>query len=142
VGAAPGGGTVTTSGMISPAPLYSVAKPVLLSETQNGEPELNDTPHGLAKFGSVVFAIPGISDTRFVCVKLLVPSACARFALAHKKSIAATTSLRYCIPVLLVLIGFPSTTLFRAPRVYSPANRSYNIPVVNFLSQDRILWSP
>ena len=105
---------MTTNPSLSPAPLYSVASPVPLSDTQNGEMGLNDTPQGLAKSGSVVFAIPGISDTKFVCVKLFAPSATTRCALAHNKSIAATTRLMQCITFMLVLIGFSSTEVFRA----------------------------
>jgi len=53
---------------------------VPLSETQKGLVEEKAIPHGLTRSGSVVLATPGISDTKFVCVKLLVPSASVRCA--------------------------------------------------------------
>src|ERR1700687_3483201 len=109
-----GGGTVTTNGIMLPAPLYSVATPVWLSDTQNGEVGANDTPHGLTKFGSVVTATPGISDTRLVCVKLFeAPSASIRCALAATRTIAATTkTMRYKL-FSIVFIGLTSCELLR-----------------------------
>src|SRR5260221_6485812 len=66
-GLPPGGGTVTTSGIGVPAPLYSVEKPVPLSEIQNGEVGLCTIPQGLTRCGSVTLATPGKSDTKLVC---------------------------------------------------------------------------
>src|SRR3954470_10413877 len=60
-------GIVTTSGTIPPEPLYSVETPVPLSATHHGLLELRASPQGLTRFGSVVGAIPGTSDTRLVC---------------------------------------------------------------------------
>src|ERR671934_1800674 len=65
-----GGGMVTTSGLASgngwPAPLYSVETPVPLSATQNGLVDDDVIPQALTRFGSVVWARPGTSDTRLV----------------------------------------------------------------------------
>src|ERR1700680_4462828 len=107
-----GGGTETTNGILSPAPLYRVARPVRLSETQNGEVGPNDTPQGLTRSGSVVLASPGISDTRLVCVKLFeTPSASTRCALVATRTIAATTkTMRYKL-FSIVVIGLTSCEL-------------------------------
>ena len=40
-------GTVTIRDCLSPAPLYSVLKPVALSEIHHGLPEPRDIPQGL-----------------------------------------------------------------------------------------------
>jgi methylaspartate ammonia-lyase len=44
-----------------------VASPALLSEIQNGLPELSEIPHELTRLGSVTAATPAKSDTRLVC---------------------------------------------------------------------------
>src|SRR6266513_401667 len=62
-----GGGTVTTSGIFWPAPVYSVETPVPLSATHQGLVALAVRPHGLTRSGSVTGARPGISETRLVC---------------------------------------------------------------------------
>src|SRR5689334_10235130 len=49
-----GGGIVTTSGMIAPVLSYRVERPVPLSDTHQGEPELRDSPHALTRLGSTV----------------------------------------------------------------------------------------
>src|SRR5262249_10114745 len=67
-------GMVTTSGVAVgkalPWPLYSVATPAPLSATQKGDVELNPSPQGLTRFGSVKRATPSISETRFTRVKI------------------------------------------------------------------------
>src|ERR1041384_266946 len=64
-GVPPGGtGMVTTNGTIAPAPLYSVATPVPLSATHHGLVALRASPQGLTRWGSVVAASPGTSETR------------------------------------------------------------------------------
>jgi len=60
------GGTVTTSGMMFPTPPYRVETPVPLSETQNGPLGDAEMPQELTRFGSVLRARPGTSETRFV----------------------------------------------------------------------------
>src|SRR5947209_18491854 len=51
-----GGGTVTVSGTLAPAPLYSVLTPAPLSEIQNGLVGEWVRPQGLTRFGSIVTA--------------------------------------------------------------------------------------
>src|ERR1017187_1793138 len=58
IGSAPG--IETTSACFTPAPLYSVASPVPLSDTQNGLPPLSEIPQGLIRSASVTLV------TRFV----------------------------------------------------------------------------
>src|SRR5215510_4163692 len=69
----PGGpGTVTTTADGWPTVLYSVLNPVPPSESQNGLPAGDDEmPQGLTSLASVTRAVPGISDTRLVCRKLV-----------------------------------------------------------------------
>src|SRR6266568_7342923 len=62
------GGIVTTRGMAVPVPVYNVVTPVPLSETHHGLPELRDMPHGFTRLESVTAAIPGMFETRFVCL--------------------------------------------------------------------------
>ena len=64
-------GIVTTSGTIvaawlaGVAPAYSVESPVPLSATQAGVAGPNVRPQALTRFGSVISAAPGMSETRF-----------------------------------------------------------------------------
>src|SRR5258708_6262660 len=51
-------------------PSYVVALPDPLSETQIPLLSPNAIPHGFTRFGSVILAIPGMSETRLVCVKV------------------------------------------------------------------------
>ena len=44
-----------------------MVRPELLSEIQNGLPELSEMPQALTRLGSIVAATPGRSDTRLVC---------------------------------------------------------------------------
>src|SRR5256885_2579042 len=53
-----GAGTVTTSGVIAPAPLYSVDRPVPLSEIHHGPVALGIRPQALTRLGSVTAATP------------------------------------------------------------------------------------
>src|SRR4051812_37063591 len=71
VGAPPGMLTVSTlatgdSGLPT-APLYSVVTSAPLSETQTGVLGPRDIPHALTSDGSVSWATPGWSETRFSC---------------------------------------------------------------------------
>src|SRR5947209_8726577 len=61
----PAFGKLTTSPCLTPEPLYSVAVPVLLSETQNGVVGPKEIPHGLTSWASVLAAIPEMSEERF-----------------------------------------------------------------------------
>jgi hypothetical protein len=61
-------GVVTMSGWGVPAPLYSVATFAPLSDIQKGLIELDVIPQGFLRFGSVFVAIPGMSETRLVCI--------------------------------------------------------------------------
>ena len=71
VGRIDGGGMVTTIGLPTgngcPLALYTVARPVPLSEIQNGPMGGNEIPQELTRFGSVTLARPATSDTKFVC---------------------------------------------------------------------------
>jgi hypothetical protein len=58
--------TVTINGFLAPAPLYSVDVPVPLFATHHGLVALALNPHALTKFGSVIFAKPGTSETKLV----------------------------------------------------------------------------
>src|SRR5215472_12701717 len=95
-----------------------VASPVPLSETQIGLMEEKAIPHGLTNCGSVVAATPGISDTRFVCVKLLVPSASVRCAPEVTRRIIPRASMMRIALCCLVAMGFLLHTPHR-PRIYS-----------------------
>src|ERR1700761_8003520 len=55
-----------------PEPLYSVARPLPLSETQNGEVGDMEMPQGLIRLGSITAAGTAPSDTRLVCVTVVV----------------------------------------------------------------------
>src|SRR5579885_2342750 len=57
---------VTTSGWIFPLPSYRVESPVPVSEIQNGPIGLYEMPQGLTRFESVMGALPGRFETRFV----------------------------------------------------------------------------
>jgi hypothetical protein len=65
---ADGGGTVTTSALGFPWPLYKVDTPVPLSEIQNALVGDNEIPQGFFRLGSVLAARPGISETRLVWI--------------------------------------------------------------------------
>ena len=60
-------GLIVTGALFAPGTRYSVDRPALLSEIQNGLPVLSEMPHALTRFGSVTAAAPGRSDTRLVC---------------------------------------------------------------------------
>src|SRR3982074_1146658 len=45
---------------------YRVVKPLLLSEIQKGLPGIKAIPQGFTSLGSVLAAIPAVSDTRLV----------------------------------------------------------------------------
>src|ERR1700736_4212854 len=66
-------GTTTTSGTVSPAPLYKVETPVPPSFTHHGLEAPRARPHAFLRCLSTVTADPsaladcGISDTKFVC---------------------------------------------------------------------------
>src|ERR671937_337531 len=76
-----GVGIVTTvgdpEGIGCPFESYVVALPEPLSETQRPLFSPSVIPHGLTRFGSVLLAIPGRSETRFVCVNVGEPAVCA-----------------------------------------------------------------
>src|SRR6266436_7623403 len=61
-------GMVTTRDRLTPAPSYSVLKPVLWSETHHALPEPRDIPQGLINGGSVTGATPASLETRLVWV--------------------------------------------------------------------------
>src|SRR3979411_1530076 len=63
----PGAGSATVRAIVPPLPLYSVDKPDLLSEIQNGLVGDATMPHGFTKPGSTRSARPGRSDTRLCC---------------------------------------------------------------------------
>src|ERR1700722_9324220 len=63
---APADGMVTTNDCGVPAPLYSVDVPLPLLAIQKGEVRLKEMPHGFTRFGSVLSATPGRSETRLV----------------------------------------------------------------------------
>src|SRR6476620_2414995 len=60
-------GILTTNGTMLPVPVYNVESPVPLSATQAGLPPLKSKPQAFTRFGSVVLAKPGMSETRFFC---------------------------------------------------------------------------
>src|SRR5919198_1285611 len=64
--APPGTGIVTTSDRAVPSPRCIVETPAPLSAIQIGDVALKAMPHGFTRFGFVNFAIPEISETRFV----------------------------------------------------------------------------
>ena len=64
-----GGGIVTTSACLVPAPLYKVERPVPLSLTHHGLFELAARPQGLTRSLSITAAGTAPSETRLVCVK-------------------------------------------------------------------------
>src|SRR5919204_5229358 len=76
-----GVGIVTTvgepDGIGWPFESYVVALPEPLSETQRPLFSPSVIPHGLTRFGSVVAARPGTSETRFVFVNVGDPAVCA-----------------------------------------------------------------
>src|SRR5258708_11928251 len=57
----------TINALATPLPLYSVDKPVLLSDTQNGLVGEATNPHGFTRPGSTLSAMPGRSETRLCC---------------------------------------------------------------------------
>src|ERR1700723_2321252 len=67
-------GTVTTSGVIAPAPLYKVEVPVPALFTHQGLAAPRARPQAFFRFGSMVTAVPSalsgcaISETKFSCV--------------------------------------------------------------------------
>src|SRR6476659_9360913 len=61
-------GMVTTRDFGLPVPSYRVDLPAPLSEIHQGVPDPRDIPQGLTRFGSVTGAMPGILDTRLVCL--------------------------------------------------------------------------
>src|SRR5580700_6552989 len=63
-----GAGILTISVWIFPCASYSVDRPLLLSAIQKVLPGKNDMPQGLIRLGSVTFARPGVSETKFVWV--------------------------------------------------------------------------
>src|SRR5580698_38149 len=61
-------GMVTTRGVMAPAPLYRVLRPVPLSETHQGLPDMRESPQGLTRLGSVTGAMPEVLATRLTWV--------------------------------------------------------------------------
>ena len=61
-----GGGMATTRPSFVPAPLYSVERPLPLSETQKGLVDEATIPHGFTRFRSTLAARPGMSETKSV----------------------------------------------------------------------------
>src|SRR5262249_34993634 len=70
-----GGGIVTTSDCLAPAPLYRVERPEWLSLIHHGLFGLAARPQGLARSLSVRDAVTAPSETRLVCTKRVCRSA-------------------------------------------------------------------
>src|SRR5919204_4592564 len=91
-----GVGIVTTvgepDGIGWPFESYVVALPEPLSETQRPLFSPSVIPHGLTRFGSVVAARPGTSETRLVCVNVGVPAVAAGEAPGEKATTAKTAN--------------------------------------------------
>src|ERR1700687_3183510 len=64
----PFGGATVNDPFNAPFWSYSVVNPLLLSEIQNGLPGTKAIPQGFNSLGSVLAAIPDVSETRFVCL--------------------------------------------------------------------------
>ena len=62
------GGATVKEPFNAPFWSYSVVKPLLLSEIQNGLPGIIAMPQGFTSLASVLAAIPAVSDTRLVCL--------------------------------------------------------------------------
>src|SRR6516164_6046884 len=97
---APGAGIVTTrgepTGKACPFALYRVDTPDPLSETQNGEVELETRPQGLTRLGSVKRATPAMSETKFTRVYLCPGGTWARVvAIANSSSKGKNTPSRF-----------------------------------------------
>src|SRR5215472_5023907 len=66
---------VTLLVSMAPAPLYSVERLLLASETQNGTPGPTARPHGFDKLGSIVVVVattPALFETNAVSANPLV----------------------------------------------------------------------
>src|SRR5919198_4897520 len=126
-----GVGIVTTvgepDGIGWPFESYVVALPEPLSETQRPLFSPSVIPHGLTRFGSVVLAIPGTSETRFVCVNVGEAAVCAgetSGAIAMTTEIArrpttirpARRGVRRLVRVRSASIGGPITGSFLSQR--------------------------
>src|SRR5256885_9921898 len=99
--------------MASPAPLYRVVTPALLSEIHIGLVPRAEIPQGLTRCGSWCSAIPGMSETRSVSRN--EPRAIPALALTVGRLIitpvarvtSTLKSLRRCMLTSLRLIGGP-----------------------------------
>src|SRR6185503_4033964 len=60
-------GTTKTAGMVAVPTLYSVERPVPLSEIHHGDVALDTSPHAFTRFESSLSAAPGTSDSRLCC---------------------------------------------------------------------------
>src|SRR5437868_3224374 len=75
----PGAGIVIVPGATGcPVPSRLVDFPDPFSEIQSPLLSPKAIPHGLTRFGSVLAAIPGRSETRFVCVNVGAPGVADR----------------------------------------------------------------